>query len=136
MPANDIGDGTTIAFATSAFVAYVDSIRWSGESREMIDMSHIGTTGGMPFLPSDMYDPGTIQMDLHHDPDVTPPLVGAMESITVTFPSRGGTAATFVCAGAMQNYEFTAAKREKISASMTVKLSGTPTFTPEAAPAT
>ena len=133
MPANDIGDGTTIAFGTSGFDAYVDSIRWSGENREMIDMSHIGTTGGMPFLPSDMYDPGTLQLDIHHDSDQEPPLTGAMETITVTFPLRSGvTNATFVATGALQNYEFNSAKREKISASMTVKLSGSPTFTAEA----
>jgi len=132
MPANDIGDGTTIVFGTSSFEAYVDSIRWSGESREMIDMSHIGTTGGMPFLPSDMYDPGTLQLDLHHDPDEAIPLTGAMETITVTFPLRGGsTAATFAASGAVQNYEFTAVKRDKISGTMTLKLSGSPTFVPE-----
>jgi len=132
MPANDIGDGTTIEFGTSSFAAYVDSIRWSGQGREEIDMSHIGTTEGMPFLPSDMYDPGTLQLELHHDPDVTPPLAGANETITITFPLRGGSsAATFACTGNVQNYEFSAAKREKISASMTVKLSGTPTFTAE-----
>lgn len=129
MPVNDIGDGTTIAFGTSSFAAYVDSIRWSGQSREMIDMSHIATTGGMPFSPSDMYDPGTLQLDLHHDPDITPPLVGALETITITFPNRGLTSATFACSGAVQSYEFTSAKRDKISASMTVKLSGSPTFT-------
>lgn len=132
MPANDIGDGTTIVFGTSAFAANVDSIRWSGQSRDMIDMSHVATTGGMPFLPSDMYDPGTLQLELHHDPDVDPPLTGAMETITVTFPLRGGTtAATFVATGAVQSYDFNIAKREKISASMTVKLSGTPTFNAE-----
>ncbi len=134
MSVNDIGDGTTIAFATSTFEAYVDSIRWSGQSREMVDMSHIATTAGIAYLPSDMYDPGTLQLDLHHDPDEAIPLVGAMEVITLTFPKRAGTtAAKMVVSGAVQNYDITLAKREKISASMTVKLSGTPVFTAEVA---
>lgn len=133
MPVSTIGDGLTIAFGTSSFSANVDSCRWTGQSREAIDLSHIGTTAGMPFAPSKMYDPGSLQLELHHDPDITIPLVGEAEEITVTFPLRSGTtAASFVCSGFVTGYEFGAEKRGKVTASMTVKITGTPTFTAEA----
>jgi len=128
MAASYIGDGTTVSFGTSSFSAYVDSARWSGQGREMIDISHIATTGGIPFDKSEMYDPGTLQLDLHHDPDIAPPIEGEFETVTVTFPSG----ATFSASGAVQSYDFSVAKQEKITASMTIKLSGDVTFTPAA----
>ena len=132
--ANTISDGTTVVFGTSGFEAFVDSLRWSGQGREAIDMSHLATTAGITYKPSKMYDPGTLQMDIHHDPDqnVATTLVADEESITITFPLRSGsTPATFVATGFITNYEFSSEKRDKVSGSVTVKLSGTPVITAE-----
>lgn len=119
MAVSIIGDGATITFATSNFSAYVDSISWTGYSREAVDMSHLGTTGGMPFTPSDMYDPGSLQISGHYDPSLTTPVEGAAETITVTVNAQ-----TFVVSGFLTSFDWQLEKRAKATFNATFKITG------------
>jgi len=128
------GDGATVAFGTSSFAAKVDSIRWTGFSRDAIDMSDLSATGGMSYQESKMYDPGSIQLDGAYDNSDTgdPPMTGAAETITITLPKRTGqssTGGTIVASGFLTSFEATFPKRDKQGFSATFKLSGNVTIT-------
>jgi len=140
MPGTSIQDGrgTTIAFGTSSFTSEVVSIDWSGITRDPIDSTHLGSAaptasefGGMEFIPPDLADAGEISLELHTDPDKIPPLNLATEIITVTFPLVSGdtTPTKWVANGFTTGYSANATSGEKITTTMTVKITGviTPT---------
>ncbi len=122
-----VGTGITIAFS-SGFLAEIQDVTWSGIHRDSIKSSHAGTTTAHTFSPSDLYDPGELQVEIHHDPSVKPPINGAAENITVTWPDAG--AATWVVSGFMTDYEVKSPLEDKIIATATLKLSGDVTVTP------
>lgn len=123
----DVGTGTAITF-DSGFFAEILSVNWSGISRESIDTSHMGTTGGMTFTPGDLYDPGELQVEMAFVPGTSPPYDGAAETCTVTWPDAG--AATWAASGFMTGFEVTGPLEERMTATGTVKLSGNITITP------
>ena len=66
----DLGNGTTIAFATSPFTAVITSLQVSGITRESIETTHLGTAaagagkfGSKTFIPAKNTDPGEIRLD-------------------------------------------------------------------------
>ena len=89
MPA-DVGTATTIAFGTSSFTAEVKSLNGSDVTREDVDVTHMGSTSYMEFQPAELADAGAIEMEIHFDPDSQPPILGAAETITITFPLPAG----------------------------------------------
>lgn len=125
MPA-DVGTATTIAFATSSFSAEVKSINGSDISREDIDVTHMGTTNYKEFQPGDLADGGSIEMEIHFDPDEQPPILGVSESITITFPtpSGGGGGATLIFTGYVNAWSWEAPLEEVMTAELTIKVDG------------
>lgn len=89
--AADTGQTTTIAFGTSAFAPVVRSITIGEQTREALNDSHLGTTGQMTFIPSDLIDAGGFEMEIEFDPGLAfPPITAAAETITITFPLQPG----------------------------------------------
>ena len=86
MPSVDIGTGTTVDFGTSSFSMELIDVNHDGIERESNATSHMGTTGGMTFIPGDLYDPGTLELEGHFDPSDTVPIDQAAEPITITYP--------------------------------------------------
>ena len=133
----NLGTGATIAFATSGFSMEFTDINIDGLSREAIDVSHLGTSAGTsgvgskPFIGGKLSDPGEISMEGHFDPDKTPPLQGATEAITITFPLVAGdsTSATWAGNGFLTGFSQTTPLEDKMGASLTVKMSGEWTIT-------
>lgn len=132
-PTVDQGHGATILFGTSSWTAEILSLGWNGASREAIPTSHLGTAapatgkwGNMTFIPSDLSDPGNLEIEYHHNPDTTVPLDAVAETITITFPSPPGvttTGAKWSSSGFVTSAEVTAPDG-KMTGRMTVKLSG------------
>lgn len=132
MAVADQGFGLSIAFS-SGFCALVRSISWSGIERNFLDTTHMTTTeGASTFLPSDIEDYGEASVEMLADPDSVPPITGALETVTITFPIKpgGSTAATWACSGALRSYEITAPHDDLMTATATIKFSGKITFTP------
>lgn len=125
MPA-DVGTATTIVFATSAFSAEVMSLNGSDITREDIDVTHMGSTAWKEFQPSDLADGGAIEMEIHFDPDEQPPIAGAAETITITFPvpAGGAAGATFIFTGYVSSWSWTAPLEEVMTAEITIKVDG------------
>ena len=96
--------------------------------RAAIPASTLATTGGMEFLAGLLYDPGEISCQLHHNPAALPPINGAAETVTLTYPDAG--AATWAAQGFMTSYEVTGELEDRIVATCTIKLSGDITVTP------
>lgn len=121
----EIGTGTTITF-DSGFFAEIQSISWTGISRESIPSSHMGTTTALTFSPTNLYDPGELEVELHFDPTETPPYGSAAETCTVTFPDGS----TWVASAFMTEFQVQDPFEDKIVATATLKFSGAITITP------
>ena len=122
--ATDIGTGATITFGTSGFTAEITNMDHGDMGREAIDTSHLGTTTARTFMPGDLYDPGSLTLDIHFDNANDPPLTGAAETITITFPD----ASTRSGSGFVTGYSYSVPLEDKMTAQMTVKFSGAFTF--------
>lgn len=127
----DSGFGVTITFATS-FFAQVTNVKWSGMSRKSIDTTHSGSSGGAAtFIPSDIEDYGELQVELLFNPNDTPPIASAAETVTVTFPVPSGSTngATWAATGFLTNFETDVPIDDRMTATATIKFSGIVTFT-------
>ncbi len=132
--ATDIGTGTKVAFGTTTIKGNVMDVSWDGPNRESIETTHMGTTGGQTFMPSDLYDPGELTIEVQFDPDATvdADIVAAAETITVTFPIVAGESngATWAATGFITSYTNTTPLEGLMTASIGVKFSGAITTTP------
>src|SRR5687767_1055724 len=108
-PVPDQGHGIAIVFGTSGFQGYIVGCRRSGAEREDVETTHAGTTdvsgtdvsSAKTFEPSDLYDEGEVELDIHHDPNNVVPIRKPKETITITYPLRTGqaTAANYAFSG-------------------------------------
>ena len=127
----DQGYATTITFS-SGFCAQVLSVTWDGIERAAIDTTHMTTSSGyMTAIPSDIINPGQLTVELLANPSSAPPITGAAETVTVTFPipSGGSSAATWVCSGFLTNYTLNDPHDDRMTATAVIKFTGVPTFT-------
>ena len=129
----DIGTGTTITFGTSGFNAQIESASWGGITREIIDVTHLGTTpasggeiGSREYLAGDLSDPGELTLELHFNPNLQAPIEGDPETITVTYPLVSGdtTSASWSAQGQMTGYDHEIPLEDKMTATATVKITG------------
>lgn len=124
-----IGTGATVTFS-SGYLAEIISIQGSGTNRASIATSHLGTTGGMTYIPAKLYDPGTLTVELQMVPGTTPitPLTAAAETITVTFPDTG--AATYAASGFMTGFDYSIPLEDRVTQTVNIQFSGNITVTP------
>jgi hypothetical protein len=123
--AADTGFGITIAF-DSGFLAEIIDVTPPAVSREAIDTSHTATTNGkMTFMPSDLIDGGELQVEIHFVPSEVPPISSAAETVTITF----GSGTTWAFSGFLTNYEPAAPIDDRMTATVTIKVSGAITIT-------
>lgn len=122
----DVGTGASIAFATSSYAAEVTAISLSGQSRDPYETTNLATTGGKTFAPGNLVMDGDIEIEFALDPDKTPPIDQAAESITITFPLPAGgiSAATLIGTGFMTNYSIQMGLEEKMTGSATIRWDG------------
>lgn len=126
MPA-EVGNGTTLTFS-SGFFAEITSLRHANMSREPIDQSHFGTTTARSFRPGVLADMGEIEIACHFRPGVKPPINGAAEAVTITFPDSG--AATWQFQGFLTEFEYGAELEGKYTGTGRIKVAGDITVTP------
>jgi len=130
--ANDIGQGTFVTFGTivgSAATCYkVNSVALGGVSSDVVDASHLLTSGGKEFIASEYYDPGELTLEIHHDPSLNPTAlltnVSTAQVCTIIFANGGTTTAKWSAYGFASSFEATAPKDDMMTGSLTVKLSG------------
>lgn len=129
-----LGFGTTITFS-SGFCAEITDVKIGGLSREAVDVTNFGSTGGFKeFIPSTLIDSGELEVELIYDTNTAPPIGGAAETVTVTFPLKSGesTGATLAATGFLTDSEEAVPIDDKMSQSVTIKFSGQRTYSPGA----
>ena len=130
--AHDIGQGTYVTFGTivgSAATHYkVNSVSLSGVSRDVVDASHLLTTGGKQFLGSEYYDPGELSLEIHHDPSLNPvnllTNVNTAQVCSIFFANGGTSVATWSAFGFASSFDASAPKDDMMTGTLTIKLSG------------
>lgn len=130
--AKDIGQGTYVTFGTivgSAATQYaVNSVSLGGVSRDVVDASHLLTSGGKEFIGSEYYDPGELTLEIHHDPSLNPvnllTNVGTAQVCTIIFANGGTSTAKWSAYGFASAFEASAPKDDMMTGSLTIKLSG------------
>ena len=130
--ANDIGQGTYVTFGsifgTAATCYKVNNVGLSGVSRDVVDASHLLTTGGKEFIGSEYYDPGELTLEIHHDPSLNPlsllTNVGTAQVCTIIFANGGNSTAKWSAYGFASAFEASAPKDDMMTGSLTIKLSG------------
>jgi len=122
----DTPHGTTIAFGTSSFSANLLSISGPDLTRASYKTSHLGTTGGYhTYDMADLVEGGDITVEFEFDGDDDPPIDGATETVTITWPNSYTWAATCGCSG----YSVSATDQDdRMTASMALKVCGAVTM--------
>jgi hypothetical protein len=121
--ATDIGTGSTVTFGTSGFSADILGVNLSGVTREAINTSHMGTTSDHTFMPTDLVDNGTLELEIAWLATLTPPIItnAAAETVTVAF---AGSATVWSFSAFQTDLGITVPLEDKMTATMTFKISG------------
>ena len=119
-PTVDIAHGCTVTAGTSSWTSELLDLSFSGISRGAIDTSHQGTTSAQTHEPTGLYDPGSMTMSVHFDPTQPLPVGLVPETWTITFPDTQGWDFSGFCI----DYNWTAPHEDKMTAELTIKVSG------------
>lgn len=130
--AHDIGQGSYVTFGTlvgaGATHYKVNNISLSGVSREVVDASHLLTSGGKVFLASEYYDPGELSLEIHHDPSLNPLVlltnVATAQACNIYFANGGTTTLLWSAYGYASSFEASVPKDDMMTGTLTIKLSG------------
>lgn len=96
----DTGNGATITFGTYAGTLTIIDMDLGERGVEDLDISHLGTSGDMEMMPSDLRSTNEVKLTVQWDTSDTPPVPGgAPETVTITFPLRTGEATAANLAG-------------------------------------
>lgn len=120
-----IGTATTIVFSTSAWESELLNVDWDGMSRGEVQTSHMGTTAWHTFIPTDLIDPGAIEVEFHLKDNQVNPCTLIPETVTIKTPSGTTWAATAFAT----NYRIGLPFEDKMTATMTIKATGAITIT-------
>lgn len=117
----DVGDGTTISFASSGFTGNIVSISGPNSTRAAVDKTHLGSSGWKEFQASGLVDGGEMSVTVHYDPTVTVPIAAVAETITV---DPAGTGQTIAFTGFLISSGHSFAVDEMMGLDMNIKISG------------
>jgi hypothetical protein len=88
MPVPQDGHTASVTFGTTTtFTAALTSIAPDEVSREVLDVSHLGTTQWRAKIPSDLGDSGGFAASGWYSTDLQPPVTAVPETITLTLPT-------------------------------------------------
>lgn len=131
-----IGAGTTFLFETTGFTAVVEDLNLASPSRNDVETTHMGSPTTTSAVGANVQvwqefmagaaNAGEMSYDIQYDPDAVLPIDEAKEWIKVTH--RSG--ATFRCQGYINNTPITVPVQDKMAATINIKWSGVPTWTP------
>jgi len=121
----DIGTGITIVFGTSGFAANIIDVDAPTGTRGKVDSTHQGTTTARTKIPTDLIDWDDATITMEFNPATDPPIDGAAETITITWPDS----TTWTFTGFMTEYKGGAQLEDKMTGSFTLAISGDVTIT-------
>ena len=77
-----VGTGTVLTLGGITLTVDRLSIAHTGISRESIETTHLLTANARTFIPGDLYDPGSLEVEFHLD-STTPATTMAVETIMI-----------------------------------------------------
>lgn len=86
----DTGAAATVSFSGTTFAAKIKSIKLPTWATEDLEKSTLDTDGYKEYVPSDLVEPGEVQITALYPTSITLPVVAATvtETCTITFPLR------------------------------------------------
>lgn len=113
------------AFASSItldnFTAKKVQINIGDASVEDLETSYMGqASAARTYVPSDLYDPGTISGSAFFDPDTYPPVGDEDASISISWPDGS----TWSFAGYMKSFSVTGERDSLLMMDFSIKVSG------------
>ena len=119
------GHGISITFS-SGFFAWITDVNPSSMRREALETTNSATTTARTFTPEKLVNYGDLRVTMQFDASKDPPIEGAAEAITITYPMASGasTAATWTGTGFMTAYEPTVPINGIMTATATIKWTG------------
>ena len=123
------GHGVTITFG-SGFFAWITDVNPASMRREALETTNSSTTTARTFTPELLPNYGDLRVTFMFDASKDPPIEGAAESITITFPKAAGaaTAANWTGTGFMTAYDPAVPINGIMTATATIKWTGAITF--------
>jgi len=126
------GHGTTLAGAVAGTIGNIISVSGPDQSKDSIDISTMDSTNKWrEFIPG-MLDAGEVSFDVNYDGSASgnadalnTALTAAADTWTITFPDTS----TWACSGFITGLGHAIPFDDKITQSVTIKFSGTPTYT-------
>ena len=95
IPAADTGLGATIGFTgLDSGDAPMISIDWDESTIEVLEAATLASTGQVPKIAGDLVDLGGCSCEFLWPSGITPPTVGTLGTLTITWPSRGAAEAS------------------------------------------
>ena len=123
----DIGTGGSAVFDTSAIAVNFTSIDLGEQTLEVIDTSHLGTTGFKTSMVGDLKEAGEWVFEFQWDSEAGPTPSLTPETCTITFPqatANATSAATYAATGYVRSIKYPTLGLEELQM-------GTLTFKPD-----
>lgn len=132
------GHAGSLTFATSSLSLAFRSVGGATRERASIPTSDLSTSDWSTFIPGDLVDPGSTDVEFLvdvEDADAVPDITDPAESITLTYPitdATNNTAATLVRTGHFESVtEPSLVTDELMVGTATIKWSGAPVWSEE-----
>lgn len=119
-----LGTGTTLTMPVSSFAAVIISLDGPGNERASVDTTTMATTSNMTKIPASLVDGGTLTLEVEFDGTVDPPIDAAIETAMVIDWAGLGTLNKWTFGGFCTGFTPTASIDERMTASMTIEVSG------------
>lgn len=127
------GTGTTIGFSNGFLAEIINTIDLPEWIRKVIDASHFGSGTRTEKIPGKLVDIGPLNVTMHYDPTVEPPIDEAEETVTITLTDTQTTVLTFT--GFLTNFKPSVPLDDRATATATIACNGDITITPGPTPA-
>jgi len=117
-----IGTGSTFTGGGLTNVKITD-ISWSVGGRESVEVTHMGSLVAKEYVPSALYDGGTLTIQFQFD-GAQPPITGAVGSLSVVVPTETGSTARWEADGFMTSFDFSDPVEGLMTATASFKITG------------
>lgn len=105
----DLGTGATVVFTTTTHAMSWTSMSLGEHSIEMVDTSHLGSSGFRSAIGGDLKAPGETTFEFLFDTENAPAVTNVAETVTITFPQSAEnttSAATYAGTGVVRSVTF------------------------------
>lgn len=116
-------DGLTLLFHTSGFTGEITEVQLDSD-RANIETDSLGSQGDKTSCPFDISKAGMLEIEMHFNPDILPPLDKQPEEIEIRFKTSDTSFTVWSGLGYFVDYSPKGSIRDKIIAGISIKFTG------------